>query len=287
MFSSGADFVAIGQSILSSSLLSPTETLQWLKPVSHTPDLRLAVGMPWEIFRIDVPVVGYSTRPGPARVADLYAKNGGIAGYLAQIALSPDHGFGWALFQAGQPSTDGPDRQFGQFQFINEKVTQNFVPAFEAAGAEQARHNFAGVYSANDGSNMTLTVVAGDGGLGLGVRNWTTGGRDILKAYYGLLSGSLDFEGEPRLRLYPAGMQDDTQVGFRGVYEKPGNTTNFSDGAAPFLKICGAWASIAEPAYGNIGLDDFVFTVDREGKGTAITARGARKTMYRQPEIRN
>lgn len=116
VISSGSDLATICQSILASSLLPQTLTRRWLKPISNTADLRFSVGMPWEIARTTVPVqnvvFGNSTSESSTRITDLYTKNGGIGAYYAQIALSPDHGFGFVLLTAGRPPTSGPDQRF-------------------------------------------------------------------------------------------------------------------------------------------------------------------------------
>jgi len=288
-FSTGADFTAIGQSVLSSSLLPRDVTRRWLKPTSNTPDLRFAAGMPWEILRVDVPVptapsfparlAGNDTRP--ARLVDLYTKNGGIGAYHAQFALSPDHGFGFVVFVAGPPA--GADGRFADMMLVNRLTSETLLPAFEAAGLEQAVARFGGTYATATG-NATLTVVAGDGGLGLGVRDWRASGRDLLKSYFGALHGvpSEAIEGEPRLRLYPVGLDDGKQIAFRGVYDALGDAAPFPNSGRPFAGACAAWASVGEPPYGNVGLDDFVFDIDAAGKATAITARGARQVLLKQ-----
>jgi hypothetical protein len=286
MLSSGADLTAIGQSVLASSLLHPVVTRRWLKPISNTADLHFDVGMPWEIRRMELPVVNYtSSSKVPTRVLDLYTKNGGIGAYYAQIALSPDHGLGFTVTIAGRPPVSGPDLRFIEMNTINSLLTEAMVPAFEAAAAEQATHNLVGTYAATDNSSMEMIIVGLDGRLGLGVQKWTLGDLDLLVANYAALSGSgLVTKASPRasLRLYPVGLHDDGQVAFRGVYGPDSNTSSFSQGDKPWLGGCGAWGGVGEPAYGNVGLDDFVFDVDNSGKGLAITTRGLRKTLRRR-----
>jgi len=290
-FSTGADFAAIGQSVLSSSLLPRDVTRRWLKPTSNTPDLRFAAGMPWEILRVDVPVpttvppgstgpTGNDTQP--ARLVDLYTKNGGIGAYYAEFVLSPDHGFGFVVLVAG-PTPIGADTRFTDMMLVNRLTSEALLPAFEAAGLEQAAARFGGTYAAA-GSNVTLTIVAGDGGLGLGVRDWRVGDRDLLKSYFGALHGVPPeaIEGEPGLRLYPVGLEDGKQIAFRGVYDPPGDRIPFPNSGRPFSGACASWSSVGEPPYGNVGLDDFVFDIDADGKATAIRARGARQVLLKQ-----
>ncbi|KAF4963135.1 hypothetical protein FSARC_8848 [Fusarium sarcochroum] len=288
MFSSGADMAAIGQSVLASSLLSQLSTRRWLKPISNTPDLRFAVGMPWEIRRMELPApksTQSSSDKTPTRLLDLYTKNGGLGAYYAQIALSPDHGLGFTVTQAGRSRTDGSDTRFQELSIISEMITDVIVPAFEAAAAEQVTRNLAGTYSASDGSGMKITIVGLDGHLGLGVQNWTMGDLDLLVSYYAALSSSdkspTSASPGARLRLYPVGLHGNGQVAFRGVYGPGTNESSFLQPNKPWMGGCAAWGSVGEPAYGNVGLDDFVFDVNETGKAVAVTARGVRQTLQR------
>ncbi|KAM0436599.1 hypothetical protein ACHAPT_002307 [Fusarium lateritium] len=130
-----------------------------------------------------------------------------------------------------------------------------------------------------------MTIVVLDGHLGLGVQNWTSGDLDLLVTYYAALSMADSVSStSPRasLRLYPVGLHADGEVAFRGVYGMNTNASVFGSGDKPWLGGCAAWAGVDEPAYGNVGLDDFVLDVDEAGRATAITARGSRKTLQRQ-----
>ncbi|KAJ4350283.1 uncharacterized protein N0V89_008904 [Didymosphaeria variabile] len=291
MYSTGADLAALGQSILSSTLLPPHVTRQWLKPITHTPDLRLSVGMPWEIFRLEVPVPfrsSGSSEEQTTRIIDLYLKNGGTETYNTQFLLSPDHGFGFALLTAGPPPTRGPDMRFAAMQEVNEMITSVLLPAFEAAMQDLAIAKFAGNYttSRENASSTNLEIVAGDGGLGLSVKSWMDKGgtRDLLKTYFAALqmAESNALEEDPSLRLYPVGLQNRGEVAFRGVFEYQGSAGAFSDSnTTAFGSRCGAFAAVDEPQYGNVGLDDFVFGVDSAGMATSIAARGMRITLRR------
>ncbi|RSL55278.1 hypothetical protein CEP53_007163 [Fusarium sp. AF-6] len=285
MLSTGSDMATIGQSILSSSLLSPVVTRRWLKPISNTPDSHFSIGMPWEIRRIEIPAVpGTSSKTSGARLVDLYTKNGGVGAYSAQMALSPDHGLGFTVTIAGRPPISGPDRRALEMNIINEMVTDIMIPAFEAAAAEQAIKNFAGTYVAADNS-MEMKIVGLDGHMGLGVQNWTSGDIDLLVTYYAaLLMAESVSDTSPRanLRLYPVGLHGGGKVAFRGVYGLNTNESVFGSRDEPWLGGCGAWAGVGEPPYGNVGLDDFVFDVNEDGRAITIMARGARKTLQRQ-----
>lgn len=295
MFSTGADLTSIGQSILSSSLLPPAVTRRWMKPTADTPDLRFSVGMPWEIQRIEVHTIrsfDQNSSSSSTHITDLYT-NGGGGDYIAQFALSPDQGFGFAVLVVGPaPPAGQPDGKFSSMQTVNQLITEAFSPAFEAAALEQAARNFAGHYvvSGDNGEEaMALTIIVGDGRLGLGVQNWTAGNdkQDLLVNYFAtlnlLLPVNASLTGQPSLRLYPVGLRSNGQVAFRGVWGPLTNQSVFSaPGQGPFTRACAAWGEVGEPPYGNIGLDDFIFDVDETGKATAIIARGVRTTLSRK-----
>ena len=305
MFSTGADLTVIGQSILNNKLLSAPVTRQWMKPVTHTSDLRFTAGMPWEIQRIhvDAPVLKAPPKGSKAktssRLTDLYTKNGGTNTYYCQFVLSPDHDVGFVVNIAGPtPLNGGPDDKMAIMQLINRMVTEALVPSMEMTALEQATANFAGTYitNDNDGIPMEITIEGGDGRLGLGILNWTStstsshGHRheeDLLVNYWAaynlVLPVNASLTGRPSLRLYPTGLSSKTQVAFRGVWSAWQESNVYSaDDTAAFTRACVAWGQVGEPTYGNVGLDDFVFDVDEHGVATAITARGVRRKLVRK-----
>jgi len=281
MVSTPADIAVVGQSILRSSLLRPVDTRRWLKPTASTTDLRINVGLSWEILRVELPVPNSNSS---TRLMDLYTKNGGGGAYFAQFALDPEHGMGFAVFVAGRPPPEGqPDLKFGEMQKLNFLVTETFAPAFEELAMVQAKEKFAGTYADEE---MTMTLVAGDGRRGVGVTNWTSLGdqRDLLASYFAALAGIFPNTSiKPSLRLYPVGLSssEDGKIAFRGVLGVLSDQSVYSLGDKPFSRACGAWGGVGEPPYGNIGLDDFVFEVDGGGMATGVEVRGVRRTLKR------
>lgn len=283
MFSTAADLTTVGQSILTSSHLAPSLTRQWLKPVAHTADLHMSVGTPWEIYRMQLPL---SPTTSAARIVDLYTKNGDLGAYSAVLALSPDHGMGWAIMLASRtPQTSTRNHEMAA---LADTIADALVPAFEAAAREQAEVDFAGTYVLIDGAtNVTTTMtIALDGGRpGMGVTSWTrSDGLDLLKNF-ALVSG-VPLTYTPSLRLYPMGLEGGGQVAFRGVYETLSNTTTGSasiGGKGLFTTGCVTWGGVGSPIYGNVGFDDFMFDVDAEsGMATAVTPRVARAALSRK-----
>ncbi|KAJ0375315.1 hypothetical protein COL26b_006526 [Colletotrichum chrysophilum] len=177
IYSNAADLRTLGLSILNSELLSPATTSQWMKPFSGTGTLIELVGAPWEITRLAIPATPGSNR---TRISDLYIKAGGNGDYGCIFALSPDHGIGFSILVAG--ITSGAARWV-----IRDIIGELFIPAAEAAAAENAKQNIAGIFETPDGRNITLTI--DDGHPGLGIQ-----------------SASLESLAGGSMRLYPSGM---------------------------------------------------------------------------------
>ncbi|KAH7166429.1 beta-lactamase/transpeptidase-like protein [Dactylonectria macrodidyma] len=261
MFSTAADLTTLGQSILRSSILASNETRAWLKPVTHTSELQMSVGMPWEIRRVLLPISSTSNK---TRVVDLYTKNGMLGSYSALFILSPDHNFGFvALFAS---TTMGLD----MFSVLPSLITDTMLPALEEAAREQARSRFAGNYTSSHGD----IVVGVDKNLpGLSVRSWKRGKVDVLKQFTNVLG-----VGSGGLRLYPVGLEGNGKIRFRGVYdfEREVPSQGIVD---PWVDLCLAWGGADAVKYGNMAIDDFEFDLDDSGKATGITPRVWRERL--------
>ncbi|KAF7547401.1 hypothetical protein G7046_g9019 [Stylonectria norvegica] len=271
MFSTISDLRTIGQSILNDTLLSPSLRKQWLKPVTHTADLKMSVGLPWEIHRMLLPLTPGSNN---TRVVDLYTKNGALGLYDAMFVLSPDHEMGFVLLLASPFGAEEAVARNVALALLSEVAVQIAVPAFENAAREQAAARFSGTF-ANEDTNMTLTLGVEDGLPGLGVSNWTMGGQDILQLYAQWSSVPLDVEAS--LRLYPMDLEGKCEVALRGVYEQKLSSAAAQQGV--FTSGCLAWGGADAVQYGNIGFDDFVIEVDKQGQAVAITPRVARQKL--------
>ncbi|PNP80895.1 hypothetical protein FNYG_05710 [Fusarium nygamai] len=267
MFSTAADLTRLGQSILNSSILSPSETRSWMKPIAHTADIHMSVGMPWEIRRTYIPLGRSGTR-----VVDLYTKNGAIGLYTAIIVLSPEHEIGYVALMAGT------NRAY-LLSYLPDLIAQALLPAAEGAARDNTVKRFVGTFK---GPKSQLTVAMDDT---LMVRNWTRGGVDVMAMQAALTWPGLDVT--PVLRLYPMGLEGNNRVSFRGVFEaqavnesteEPEETaTDVSIG--PFSGGCLSWGGVDSLTYGNIGVDDFVFEVNGDGEATALVPRVMRETL--------
>ena len=60
-----------------------------MKSHTHTSQLRLSVGVPWEIRRVVL--------PSENRIIDVYTKTGDIFAYSSIIALIPEYNVGFSI----------------------------------------------------------------------------------------------------------------------------------------------------------------------------------------------
>lgn len=264
LYSNIADMRTTGLSILHSELLPLPSTLAWLKPRSLTASLTTAVGTPWEIYRLTLPVSPGSPR---YRVSDLYTKIGGQVGYSAVFALSPDHALGYSVLVAGPTAV--PARYP-----LRDLVGEAFVTAAEHAAAENAARNFAGTFvdPSAEGANLTLTVDKDRPGLGL--KSWFVGGvewrANLTYPAYQIPAANLS------VRLYPTGLVSPssslpsvnastgtTQLSFRAIPQTlpPLPRAAVEGGQGLFENGCETWESVDFWSSDGYGIDEFVFEV--------------------------
>lgn len=253
MFSTLSDMSKFGLSILGSSLLDSRATAEWLKPVTHTGSLRVSVGRPWEIYRLDV----------DNRTIDLYTKSGGINDYGTYFILSPDHGAGFTILGAA-------DSGISTFiAIVTQYLAINMVTALERQAAQEAGANFAGRYVATNMSmnaSLTLSVDAAQG-PGLHVTSWIVEEIDFLHKILPVVAGA------DSISLLPAMLEtllpnNGKEIAFRASYASSSLNTST---LGPLLQpINGAWSSLDRPLYGGIPLDLFLLTVDSSGNATKL-----------------
>ncbi|EXF80867.1 hypothetical protein CFIO01_03375 [Colletotrichum fioriniae PJ7] len=270
VYSSLSDLSAIGRSILNSTILPKAMTREWLRPVTHTQHTHSAVGRPWEITRMDV-----AATPGSkhTRLVDLYTKNGGIGAYLTYLILSPDHNIGFTLLTASKTAYgDGiPD---STFDVLSELLLEKWIPAAEAAGREAAGEDLAGTYMAEDGSDSRAEVTLVPGRLGLSLQKLVFNGTDFFLK----VGGKLGFQGAD---LQFMGLQDNGEIAFRAVFSSPDVAHS---GREPILgKKCGStWGGAGSLTYGNIAIDEVLFTVGEDGKATSVSFPALRVKLARE-----
>lgn len=254
-YSSLSDLTAIGRSILKSSLLSPAQTRRWLKPHSRTSDDNAAVGAPWEISSLRIPLTANDTTPVdgdvPTTRIDIYSKSGAIGRYQSFIGLDPDRQWGFVVLGAG-PSPAVP------VFYVGDIVSRIYASAFEAAAREEAQANYAGTFVAPDG-NSTLTLALQPDRPGVGVTQWTSNGVDVLKE--APVPRAVQPDGHSlSVRLYPARQRTRNKVAFRALFESlPGATLG-----GPMESACITWFSADAVQIADRMLDDVVIGVDEE-----------------------
>jgi hypothetical protein len=260
--------IAAARSILSSSLLPPSQTRRWLKPVTHTANNYASVGAPWEIRRFSMP---------NGALFDLYDKDGDIGEYNSQMILSPSHKLAITIMAAG-PS--GINLRTA----IADALANTILPAVENAARAEARANYAGTYR-DPASNSSLTIST-DTNPGLAVSDFVSRGVPSIA----VLGEALGVPGDIHPRLYPTTLETlskralgepgtyTSRTGWRSVFLGPSNTTQGDQ----FLNPCLAWTGVGLPMYGGVGLDEFVFNLGEDGKATSIDVRGFKLHLSRE-----
>jgi hypothetical protein len=234
--------------------MPPHVTRAWLKPNSHSNDPFSAVGKPFEIMGMNLPV---NKGSNATRVTYLYTKSGDIGGYNAEIILSPDHDLGIVVYAAGlNNSATGAST----FWTINEFTTQTWIPAAEAAARELAATNYAGTFASQDGLNSSVSFAMIPDYQGLRVTQLIYNNTDFLQVLateFGIAGMSIQY----------MNLQDDGQLAFRGIFQKPREQGPYK----VFRRDCNAyWTEVDGIKYGNEGLDEFIITVDGSGKATGV-----------------
>lgn len=245
----------LGRAILNSTLISAPLTRQWMKPQTHTSSLGYGVGLTWEILSF-----------GNERPIDLYTKSGDIGVYSSVFALSPDHNVGFVVMGAGQNT-------HVSLAFVSDLISQTLIPALEQSAKNQAHQHFAGTYALRNG-NSSITIVT-DGGPALSVTRWINNSTNMLNSY-ATLNGISD-PSQFSIRLYPTGLQNQGQASFRAVIPPPLPT-----GIGPFTSSCITWVTVDGQVYGNVGIDEFLFNMDRNGNAVSVSPRALRTVLQRQ-----
>lgn len=263
-YSSIADLRSIGRAILNSTLLPPSTTRRWLKPVSFSGSPNVSVGAPWEILRAPL---------ASGRMSWMYTKGGHYGQYTSEMILLPDWDIGYNVLASGQQVSLAVDT-------VSNIVAEVVVAAaLDAAAAMEANATYAGTYESMDGNSITLEV---DDGPGLLVSNWTWNGTDAMAIYAALSAG--DPNANISIRLWPTTLQTPPGVGtntlkevsFRSYVQR----LPFASNPYPVLGNCISWLTTDQITYGGVASDEFVFDI-AEGKASKVNARFLRTEYSR------
>ncbi|WJG34905.1 beta-lactamase/transpeptidase-like protein [Fusarium oxysporum Fo47] len=267
-YSSINDIMAFGDAVLKSKLLSPAETRKWLKPATSTSSRGILLGEPWEIFRAD-----NVTKDG--RLIEFYTKAGDITTYHSLMVLIPDYNLTVTLLNAG------PEVTGGLLQTLFSEIAKELLPAVEEAGKDEAAKIYGGTYI-DDKTNSTLTLSVDDE-PGFHITNWTVRGVDIAGTYLsiGLPPTFPTPPGQVRFRLYPTGLQSDTESSWRMMFTAGSEQDNEEANALLAWPDgnCNTWASLDRIVYQLLSHDHFVFT--ESGKGSDRTVEKLELVGYR------
>ncbi|KAI1878406.1 uncharacterized protein JN550_000588 [Neoarthrinium moseri] len=272
-----SDMIAFGISILKNQQLSPVKTRRWLKPVVSTSASNLLLGTPWEIYRFTNDTVD-------GRLIEIYTKMGNLFHYNSILVLIPDYGIVIDVLAAG-PETSG-----GTLLEIITSAIKLLIPAFEDAAKDEARIAYAGTYTDTD-SESSITLSLDDDGPGIKVSNWKVRGSDVFKSFAKVQTAFT--HGKPpedetvRFRMYPTGLETETQSSWRGVWTI-GTPEELAEAESQFIwpmATCNTWAQLDRTQYGLQSQDHFIFTVkevEAGKKAVSVEFPAYRVTLERQ-----
>ncbi|KAI0380509.1 beta-lactamase/transpeptidase-like protein [Hypomontagnella monticulosa] len=270
MYSSVGDLSRLGRAIFRHTLLPPAQTRRWLKPTALTADIHEGVSSPWGIRRIPL--------SDGSRVVDAYSKAGSINVYMSLLVLLPDYDVGISVLLAGGwPGNANWD--------IADAIGATLLPALEGAAREEASAAYAGTYASNDtGLNSSLVLSTDPARPGLGVEQWISNGTDMIPV---AVRYTLNYNvTAPAIRLYPAGLQSNAsetdgtrKIAFKAVIENLDLEDHSGD---MFSTNCGTWVSQTTAVYADMPLDQFVFTVDKDGKAIGVEPLALRATLQKR-----
>ena len=198
IYTSISDLARAGTSILSSSLLSPSQTRRWLKPITHTSNSANSIGRPWEIYS------GKASDDGT--IMNVYTKLGTFGKYSSYIGLVSDYNVGFAILAAD--SVSAPDLN-SHADIIGDAL----LPALIKAAARQAVGNSAGVFEDGNCGSMEIGI---DGLPGFNVKELKRKNVDVrasIAKLKGIQPDALSF------RLVPTGLESGGRIAFRAIWQ--------------------------------------------------------------------
>jgi CubicO group peptidase (beta-lactamase class C family) len=264
-YSTPSDLARLGRSILTSHLIPSAMTRRWMKPLTHTADLRISVGAPWEIERLTL-------SPPQEKVVDLYGKSGDLGTYHASYALIPDWQIGYSVNIADVPNVPSMANDV-----IGEMINELVLPLIEETARREADENFAGRYRACDGTlNSSLVLTTSNVSLGLGVKEWISNSTDMFVTFGKLRKIPAK---NVSITLYPTGLTDRVGGGRKQAWRAAVENNGAPVGKG--LLACISWFLVDGPIHGGLSGDEFAFEVDENGKATSVEARALRVSMER------
>ncbi|KAK3704710.1 hypothetical protein LTR37_013684 [Vermiconidia calcicola] len=248
--SSLADLSRFGRAVLTSELITPSQTLRWLKPVSDTSNLRNAVGRPWEIYHFG----DAATDP----IIDVYTKTASVGRYSSYFGLAPSHDVGFAIL-AVDTETEAPDLN------AYADIVLGALGQIDELTRKQADATLAGTY--HDGESMFQLKLTGSD-PGLKVSKLTIDGTNWLVEI--ACRAGIDKASDHDLRLYPTNLESNTSGGgkqqvFQAIIQ---DKSALVDAGTP---TCISWQTVGELKRNGVPLDRFVIETGSDGVAISVT----------------
>ncbi|KAE8381710.1 beta-lactamase/transpeptidase-like protein [Aspergillus bertholletiae] len=265
LFSTTNDLAKLGVAILNSTLLPADQTRKWMKPVTHTADLRYAVGKPWEIYRYVHPALGI--------VTDIYTKMGDAGFYGGIVAVFPDFDAGFSVLEASSLPT-----RSASASYLIDLVIDAVLPALMDQAALEAQRNYVGTYrSSIAGLNSSLTLALSPPtrpSPGLVVSSWISNGTDITPYLTAILGGK-------NARLVPT-ITAARQVAFRSYTPTKERAVGSPQRLVSRLYDVNDLYLVDGTTYNGQSLSLFVFDIEEDGRATAVAPAAFRAKLDRQ-----
>ncbi|KAE8349874.1 beta-lactamase/transpeptidase-like protein [Aspergillus coremiiformis] len=268
LLSTTNDLAKLGVAILNATLLPADQTRKWMKPGTHTADLRYAIGKPWEIYRY--------VHPGSGIVTDIYTKLGDAGNYGGMLAVFPDFDAGFSVLEASSL----PTRSSSALLLI-DLIIDAVVPALMEQAAVEAQRNYVGTYrSSLRGLNSSLTLSLSPPtrpSPGLVVTSWISNGTDITPYVAAILGGKT-------ARLVPTipATGASRQVAFRPYTPTVQREVGSPQRLASRLYDVNDLFLLDTASYGGKSLSLLVFDLAADGRATAVRPPAFRVKLERQ-----
>ncbi|KAI8956896.1 beta-lactamase/transpeptidase-like protein [Daldinia sp. FL1419] len=271
MYTSPSDLSRVGRAILRSTLLPPSMTRRWLKPMAFSSDPRSSVGAPWGVRQLQF------SKDLPYQFATTFNKAGSLGRYSTLLAIIPDFNIGFSILAAGDVPSSLP-------MDIADALSNTYLPTMVNTARIQANALYGGTYrNQNSPINSSLSVVVDNKTPGLSLSSWISNGTNLL--WYSVAMGqnvTKDYWNKikPSVRLYPTGLWDATsdggkRVAFKAVFED----LSLPNVSKPFTTDCSTWVRVAGIMYGSKPLDQFIFNINAAGNVTSIENAALRNRL--------
>lgn len=191
--------------------------------------------------------------------------------YSSYLGLVPDWGVGYAILSADtvEPADLNEHADYMQTA-LNGVIT---------TAVQQAAQNYGGRYISS-GSSTSYIVVDYEKRTpwGLYIEDFVSNGTDFRKTLSELIGVS--HASDLSIRLYPTGLSEEIVSGsrqaFRAVFQ---DETELADNGTP---TCVSWLELDKYQYTGHGLDEFIFTLNAQGKAVRVDIPALNVTLQKK-----